>query len=101
MKQTVAPAFDAVGPEARAAVLEHNRTTKMARSAHAYVRGNTVQFYEWLESGSARSLPEGPSVWICGDCHVGNLGPVASAAWARSPTPRAESTCRSATWTRP
>ena len=24
-------------------------------------------------------LPEGPPVWICGDCHVGNLGPVADA----------------------
>jgi uncharacterized protein (DUF2252 family) len=22
-------------------------------------------------------LPEGPPVWICGDCHIGNLGPVA------------------------
>jgi uncharacterized protein (DUF2252 family) len=24
-------------------------------------------------------LPEGPPVWICGDCHVGNLGPLADA----------------------
>src|SRR5882757_9399642 len=24
-----------------------------------------------------RDLPEGPAIWICGDCHVGNLGPVA------------------------
>ena len=24
-------------------------------------------------------IPEGPPVWICGDCHVGNLGPVADA----------------------
>ena len=23
------------------------------------------------------SLPEGPAVWICGDCHVGNLGSIA------------------------
>ena len=23
------------------------------------------------------SLPTGPDVWICGDCHTGNLGPVA------------------------
>jgi uncharacterized protein (DUF2252 family) len=22
-------------------------------------------------------VPEGPPVWICGDCHVGNLGPLA------------------------
>jgi uncharacterized protein (DUF2252 family) len=25
------------------------------------------------------SLPRGPAVWICGDCHVGNLGPIANA----------------------
>src|SRR5580704_969066 len=50
----------------------------MAESAHAYVRGNTVQFYEWLQSRSVRaSLPAGPDIWICGDCHTGNLGPVA------------------------
>ena len=50
----------------------------MAESAHAYVRGSTVRFYEWLEGPSRTALPEGPGVWICGDCHVGNLGPVAS-----------------------
>jgi uncharacterized protein (DUF2252 family) len=49
----------------------------MARSAHAYVRGSTVRFYEWLENSSRGKLPEGPPVWICGDCHVGNLGPLA------------------------
>jgi len=51
----------------------------MAQSAHAYVRGSTVKFYEWLENGSHGKLPEGPPVWICGDCHVGNLGPLADA----------------------
>lgn len=51
---------------------------KMSESAHAYVRGNTVQFYEWLQSDAVKaSLPVGPDVWICGDCHTGNLGPVA------------------------
>jgi uncharacterized protein (DUF2252 family) len=54
------------------------RAKKMARSAHAYVRGNTVKFYDWLESSNRCALPEGPSIWICGDCHVGNLGPLAS-----------------------
>jgi uncharacterized protein (DUF2252 family) len=24
-------------------------------------------------------VPDAPPVWICGDCHVGNLGPVANA----------------------
>ena len=52
---------------------------KMARSAHAYVRGSTIKFYEWLESGNAGKVPSGPPVWICGDCHIGNLGPVANA----------------------
>jgi len=50
----------------------------MARSAHAYVRGSTVKFYEWLETQKRGTLPEGPPIWICGDCHAGNLGPVAS-----------------------
>jgi uncharacterized protein (DUF2252 family) len=56
------------------------RNLKMSRSAHAYVRGNTVRFYEWLEGQKSVSLPEGPPVWVCGDCHVGNLGPVANSA---------------------
>jgi uncharacterized protein (DUF2252 family) len=64
----------------RALTLEQTRQRKMARSAHAFVRGNTVQFYEWLESLETSRLPHGPPVWICGDCHVGNLGPVADAS---------------------
>jgi uncharacterized protein (DUF2252 family) len=51
----------------------------MAESAHAYVRGSTSQFYEWLKGANRRSVPVGPPVWICGDCHIGNLGPVADA----------------------
>jgi uncharacterized protein (DUF2252 family) len=63
----------------RASVLRATRNFKMARSAHAYVRGNTLKFYEWLESLASSALPHGPAVWICGDCHVGNIGPVANA----------------------
>jgi uncharacterized protein (DUF2252 family) len=48
----------------------------MARSAHAFVRGNTLQFYDWIEH-AGRTLPKGPDIWICGDCHVSNIGPVA------------------------
>ena len=59
-------------------MLIRTRNLKMARSAHAYVRGSTAKFYEWLENGDSQ-LPSGPSVWICGDCHVGNLGPLADA----------------------
>ena len=51
----------------------------MARSAHAYVRGNTAQFYTWLQSEQGLAMPQGPAIWICGDCHVGNLGPIADA----------------------
>lgn len=60
-------------------VLERQRTLKMARSAHAYVRGNTLKFYEWLDGLPRGTLPEGPPIWICGDCHLGNLGPLADA----------------------
>jgi uncharacterized protein (DUF2252 family) len=67
------------GPSQRASILSGHQKLKMAASAHAYVRGNTVKFYEWLESQKRNSLPEGPPVWICGDCHAGNLGPVADA----------------------
>lgn len=67
-----------VRPADRLSELRLHQTLKMARSAHAYVRGSTVQFYEWLESQKRGALPEGPTVWICGDCHAGNLGPVAA-----------------------
>jgi uncharacterized protein (DUF2252 family) len=69
-----------VRPANRLAALTERRHLKMAESAHAYVRGNTVKFYEWLDSVDSSGLvPKGPPVWICGDCHLGNLGPVASA----------------------
>ncbi|WP_425324730.1 DUF2252 family protein [Methylobacterium dankookense] len=71
------PKIGSYGPEERAAVLERQRTLKMARSAHAFVRGNTLKFYEWLDGLARGTLPEGPPVWICGDCHLGNLGPLA------------------------
>ena len=69
---------DIQDPANRGAALAANRNVKMARSAHAYVRGNTAKFYDWL-SGVTAACPDGPPVWICGDCHVGNLGPVADA----------------------
>jgi uncharacterized protein (DUF2252 family) len=66
-----------IEPGDRANTLNANRQAKMAQSAHAYVRGNRLQFYQWLKKHSARSVPEGPPIWICGDCHVGNIGPLA------------------------
>ena len=61
-------------PESRSEALIEARNFKMAKSIHAYVRGSTLKFYEWLEASGPR-LPQGPAVWICGDCHLGNLGP--------------------------
>jgi uncharacterized protein (DUF2252 family) len=69
---------DLTSPADRAARLTLIRNLKMARSAHAYVRGSTVKFYGWLETSQGK-IPEGPPVWICGDCHLGNLGPLADA----------------------
>lgn len=72
MKERMPPAADERQP-----LLVERQQLKMASSAHAYVRGSTARFYQWLEENPPGSLPEGPAVWICGDCHVGNLGPVA------------------------
>jgi uncharacterized protein (DUF2252 family) len=66
-------------PSRRNALLNQKRNAKMARSVHAYVRGNTLKFYEWLDQAQIKRLPQGPAIWICGDCHTGNLGPVANA----------------------
>jgi uncharacterized protein (DUF2252 family) len=74
-----AEADDSPTPAQRLRLLRRRRDEKMARSAHAYVRGSTTQFYDWLRDSKRCSLPEGPAVWICGDCHVGNLGPLAAA----------------------
>lgn len=69
---------ETIRPADRLLVLAAERNRKMATSAHAFVRGSTVRFYEWLETSPRSSIPDGPPVWICGDCHVGNLGPIAS-----------------------
>jgi uncharacterized protein (DUF2252 family) len=61
----------------RASSLRQSRNLKMAGSAHAYVRGNTHKFYEWLAASDSSKVPQGPPIWICGDCHIGNLGPLA------------------------
>ena len=66
-------------PTERLAALKARRQLKMARSAHAYVRGNTKNFYDWLDGSLGRALPAGPPVWICGEGHAGNIGPIASA----------------------
>jgi uncharacterized protein (DUF2252 family) len=65
-------------PSNRKRTLDERRSLKMASSAQAYVRGSTVQFYKWLEERGERAVPKGPSIWICGDCHAGNLGPLAA-----------------------
>ena len=63
-------------PHERSRVLDARRELKMARSAHAFVRGSTERFYEGLASPATTTIPAGPPVWICGDCHIGNLGPI-------------------------
>ena len=68
------------GFDQRADLLAAARKKKMARSAHAFVRGNTAGFYAHLAAlPKAKQPPVGPAIWICGDCHVGNLGPIANA----------------------
>ena len=70
----------AVTAAARQAMLETRRSLKMAQSVHAYVRGNTADFYTWLKASKTWDhIPQGPAIWICGDCHLGNLGPLADA----------------------
>jgi len=61
----------------RIRALHRRRDLKMPRDAHAYVRGSTERFYAWLADTQGRNIPQGPTVWICGDAHVGNLGPTA------------------------
>jgi len=60
----------------RGSYLASRRNLKMARSSEAYIRGTTKLFYEWLDTRS-RSIPAGPAIWICGDCHLGNVGALA------------------------
>jgi uncharacterized protein (DUF2252 family) len=48
-------------PKDRQSELSQTRNLKIARSAHAYVRGSTVKFYEWLED-SAGKVPTGPPI---------------------------------------
>jgi hypothetical protein len=88
MKSTSFPS-----PRHRRLTLVERRNLKMASSAHAYVRGSTVQFYRWLQERGERAVPNGPPVWICGDCDAGNLG--------RSPMLRAVSMSKSVISTRP
>jgi hypothetical protein len=64
-----------IDPDARQNVSGTRNGSRAVRPA--YVRGNTADFYDWLRHLKRGHLPEGPPVWICGDCHVGNLGPLA------------------------
>lgn len=65
-----------ITPARRADALRDFQNLKMARSPHAFIRGTTLQFYGWLDDVKKGALPEGPAIWICGDCHVSNLGPL-------------------------
>lgn len=67
-----------VSPEERAPLLAARREAKMTSSVHAYVRGSTKRFYEWSKAAPPGTFPSGPSIWIGGDCHVGNFGAIAA-----------------------
>jgi hypothetical protein len=56
-------ALEFAGFNERQAILAARRSLKMARSVHAYVRGSTRKFYEWLEASDVEALPRGPAVW--------------------------------------
>ena len=63
----------------RAELLSTTRARKMARSAHAYVRGNTRQFYEWLEAQPRRIAARRAG-------RSGSAATATSATSGRSPT---------------
>ncbi len=67
-----------VSPEERTPLLAARREAKMTSSVHAYVRGSTKRFYEWSTAAPPGTFPSGPSIWIGGDCHVGNFGAIAA-----------------------
>jgi hypothetical protein len=83
-------------PKQRATVLVRTRNLKMARNAHAYVRGSTVKFYEWLEEGGRKQ--EGPSPR---GRRYGSAAIAISEIWGLSPTPTATSTFKFAISIRP
>ena len=51
-------------PRYRNAELTERRNLKMARSIHAYVRGNTSKYYDWLKQAEISSIPQGPAISI-------------------------------------
>ena len=62
-------------PKQRPIVLAERRNAKMARSAHAYMRGNTVKFYEWLVTAAGKSYLT--------DRRYGSVAIAMSATWVR------------------
>jgi uncharacterized protein (DUF2252 family) len=58
----------------RASALAALRAKKVADAAHAFVRANAGFFYDHV---SPRSLPTGPRIYICADCHSENIGAIA------------------------
>jgi Uncharacterized protein conserved in bacteria (DUF2252) len=47
-----------IDPDARQDALAAAQRLNMARSAHAYVRGNTAQFYDWLRHLKRATYPK-------------------------------------------
>jgi uncharacterized protein (DUF2252 family) len=76
----------------RQRLLDMRRKAKMARSAHAFVRGSTKEFYEWLEGNGRRRVPDGP---------YGFAGIATWAIWDRSLTRKAAFTSKFGTLIKP
>jgi uncharacterized protein (DUF2252 family) len=51
----------------------------MARSTACLRAGQYGSLLSVARKVERGSLPQGPEIWICGDCHVGNFGPVGNA----------------------
>ena len=66
-------------PAQRGEQLARLKNLKTAISAHAFVRATPTMFYEALSGKNGKALPDGPPIWISGDCHVENLGAVGDA----------------------
>jgi uncharacterized protein (DUF2252 family) len=86
-------AVELPSPHDRKRLLDQTRNLKMARSPHRYVRGSIAKFYQRVDDLKGGAIPECSAILIHGDCHSGNLGPIANrdGAIAASPSRRDES----------
>lgn len=77
---------DVPSPKKRGEWLAALRAQKMAADPHAFVRASAQLFYDVVEK-TRSSIPKGPAIWICGDCHSENIGAVPTAHGSASLDP--------------